>query len=155
MYCSCIEKWLKSAGKSAKCPECNHRAKRADIRVIYVKNLSAVDTTERDRALRDLEEEKQLRIQAKRDEAQALLQQNLARGECDRLKEELRVLREKCESAMPSVPSAGPSEEGEILAIKSDKERSYVLLKNFSISKVGLMSSGAMQKCLMVWSFVG
>ena len=69
--------------------------------------ISAVDTTERDRALKQLEEEKDLRILAQRDEAQALLQQNLARSECDRLKEEIRTLRSQLHSSMPVLFSDG------------------------------------------------
>lgn len=49
-YCSCIEKWLKGSGE--RCPQCNYKAKKGDIRVIYSKSISVVDTTERDRALK-------------------------------------------------------------------------------------------------------
>ena len=48
---SCIEKWLKGQG-AGKCPQCNAKAKRGDIRVIYSKTVSVVDTTDRDRALK-------------------------------------------------------------------------------------------------------
>ncbi|XP_062570636.1 E3 ubiquitin-protein ligase RFWD3-like, partial [Saccostrea cucullata] len=34
---SCIEKWLK--GQGGKCPQCNCKAKRQDIRVLYAKSL--------------------------------------------------------------------------------------------------------------------
>ena len=49
---SCIEKWLKKAQPLGKCPQCNLKARRKDIRVIYAKSVSVVDTTERDRALK-------------------------------------------------------------------------------------------------------
>ena len=45
----CIDKWLK--GQGSKCPQCNDKAKRGDIRVIYAKNIVTLDTTDRDRAL--------------------------------------------------------------------------------------------------------
>lgn len=48
--CSCIEKWLKGQG-GGKCPQCNAKAKKTDIRVIFAKAISVIDTTERDRAL--------------------------------------------------------------------------------------------------------
>ena len=35
-----------------KCPQCNAKAKKADIRVIFAKTIAVVDTTERDRALK-------------------------------------------------------------------------------------------------------
>lgn len=50
LHSSCVEKWLKGSG--GKCPQCNAKAKRADIRLIYAKTISVVDTTERDRALK-------------------------------------------------------------------------------------------------------
>jgi len=56
--CSCIEKWLKSAG-GGKCPQCNHKAKKSEICVIFAEAVSMEDTTDR-------EEEKALRIQAQR-----------------------------------------------------------------------------------------
>ena len=34
---SCIDKWLK--GQGGKCPHCNAKAKRQDIRVIYAKSI--------------------------------------------------------------------------------------------------------------------
>lgn len=46
----CIEKWLKGQGE--RCPQCNAKAKKGDIRIIYTKSISAIDTTERDRALK-------------------------------------------------------------------------------------------------------
>ena len=47
---SCVEKWLKGAG--GKCPQCNAKAKKGHIRIIYAKAISVVDTTERDQALK-------------------------------------------------------------------------------------------------------
>ena len=37
MFSSCIDKWLK--GQGGKCPHCNAKAKRQDIRVIYAKSI--------------------------------------------------------------------------------------------------------------------
>ena len=56
LFCSCIEKWLKGQGE--RCPQCNAKARKVDIRVIFAKSLSAVDTTERDRALKVSERER-------------------------------------------------------------------------------------------------
>ena len=146
MYFSCIEKWLRSAGGSAKCPQCNLKAKRNDVRVVFAKAISVQDTTERDRALRELEQEKQLRIQAQRDEAQALLQQNLARSECDRLKEEVARLKAQLEfyssggakssSSPGGLPS--PSDEEDPLAGRCLREGKYSPLKTISVTQVRL-----------------
>ncbi len=36
-FCSCIEKWLR--GQGGKCPQCNCKAHKKDIRVIYAKAI--------------------------------------------------------------------------------------------------------------------
>lgn len=53
---SCIEKWLKG-GKNG-CPNCNEKSSKKDLRVHYVVKLKALDTSERDRAVLDLEKAK-------------------------------------------------------------------------------------------------
>merc|ERR1712096_73730 len=53
---TCIERWLRGAGAS--CPNCNEKSTKKDIRVHYVSKLAAIDTSERDRAVGDLEKVK-------------------------------------------------------------------------------------------------
>ena len=50
---SCIEKWLRGSGNS--CPNCNEKNTKKDIRVHFVSRLAAIDTSERDRAVTELE----------------------------------------------------------------------------------------------------
>ena len=139
---SCIEKWIKGSG-GGKCPQCNAPAKKGDIRVIYSKSISVVDTTDRDRALKDLEEEKKLRIGAQKAEAQAVIQYQLARTECDRLKEEIRHLKAQLES----YDGLGPGRGGKTMerareklnqdsGVMSEREGQYVLQKTIKISDV-------------------
>ena len=45
--------------------------------------------------VQERDEEKVMRITAQKAEAQAVLQYQLARAECDRLKEQLRVIRQQ------------------------------------------------------------
>ncbi|XP_065220245.1 E3 ubiquitin-protein ligase rfwd3.S-like [Planococcus citri] len=54
---SCIKHWLKVGcqANSRRCPSCNAKATIRDIRVLYAKNLIALDTTEKDRLLEKLE----------------------------------------------------------------------------------------------------
>lgn len=89
-YDSCIERWLKSKGVNEKCPQCNAPAKRRDIRNIYTKAIKSIDTTERDRALADLETEREARQRAEEREARALLQYQLTKAECEKLVARLR-----------------------------------------------------------------
>jgi E3 ubiquitin-protein ligase RFWD3 len=53
----CIEKWLagSSGGPRSKCPECNALARRPDIRVLYTKNIIALDPTEREDLARQID----------------------------------------------------------------------------------------------------
>ena len=99
-----------------------------------------MDTTDRDRALKDLEEEKRLRICAQKAEAQAVIQYQLARAECDKLKEEIRQLMsqlEHCDGLPPS--TRGTVSERPVL-VSSDspceREGQYVLIKTIKISDV-------------------
>ena len=50
---SCIDKWLRGSGNA--CPNCNEKNTKKDIRVHFVSKLAAIDTSERDRALQELE----------------------------------------------------------------------------------------------------
>ncbi|XP_076371243.1 mutagen-sensitive 302 [Tachypleus tridentatus] len=84
---SCIERWLK--GQGAKCPQCNAAAKKSEIRTIYAKCLKVLDTSERDRALKELEKEKELRRRAELEVAQTRLKYQMAFQECERIKKEL------------------------------------------------------------------
>ena len=87
---SCIERWLKSKGGNDKCPQCNTPARKKDIRNIYTKAIKSIDTTERDRALADLDKEKEARQKAEEREARALLQYQLAKAECEKILAQLR-----------------------------------------------------------------
>lgn len=101
-----------------------------------------MDTTDRDRALKDLEEEKRLRIGAQKAEAQAVIQYQLARTECDRLKEELRQLRAQLEANCDGLGPSRRTMEGdrERLSqdggVMSEREGQYVLQKTIKISDV-------------------
>ncbi|XP_078593980.1 E3 ubiquitin-protein ligase rfwd3.S-like isoform X2 [Branchiostoma floridae x Branchiostoma japonicum] len=97
---SCIEKWLK--GQGGKCPQCNAKAKKGDIRVIYAKTVKMVDTTERDRAVRELEREKQLRRKVELEAAQTRLQYELALQECNKIRAQLDRERQRNTQASAS-----------------------------------------------------
>lgn len=96
---SCIEKWLQ--GQGGKCPHCNSKAKKSDIRVIYAKTLKTIDTTERDRAIKDLEREREERRKAEIEAAQLRLQHQLAVAECNRLREEVERHKQQAHAVRP------------------------------------------------------
>ena len=76
---------MKAKGGNDKCPQCNAPARKKDIRNIYTKAIKSIDTTERDRALADLEKEREARQKAEEREARALLQYQLAKAECEKI----------------------------------------------------------------------
>lgn len=93
-----------------------------------------MDTTERDRALQDLETERSARVAAQKAEAQAVLQYQLARAECDRLKEEIKSVRQKLESFSNCKSDDGGSVE--CVGVSYDRQGKYELCKTISVSQV-------------------
>lgn len=149
---SCIERWLKAKGGNDKCPQCNAPAKKKDIRNIYTKAIKSIDTTERDRALADLEKEKDARQKAEEREARALLQYQLAKSECERITAQLRkqeqlvlnlqtqrsLLCIRCNSETEGA-SGGIRTNGHSTASQSSpSQNSYVLQTSFQIAQNGL-----------------
>ncbi|XP_054724459.1 E3 ubiquitin-protein ligase RFWD3-like [Uloborus diversus] len=84
---SCITRWLK--GQNARCPQCNARARKSEIRNIYARAVKVIDSSERDRALQDLQKEQELRRKFEMEATQERLKYTLASKECERLKKEL------------------------------------------------------------------
>ncbi|XP_036366019.1 E3 ubiquitin-protein ligase RFWD3 isoform X3 [Octopus sinensis] len=82
---SCIDKWLR--GQGDKCPHCNCKAKRSDIRVVFSRNIRAVDTIERDRALQELAQSKQRNAELKMELAELGCKYQL---DCSKLLTELK-----------------------------------------------------------------
>ncbi|XP_016841929.1 E3 ubiquitin-protein ligase RFWD3 [Nasonia vitripennis] len=68
----CIEQWFNIAQNATgrKCPECNTKASKKDIRILYAKNLVCVDTSE----IEKLKEELKV-MTTKKDSAEMLLKQ--------------------------------------------------------------------------------
>ncbi|VDD80907.1 unnamed protein product [Mesocestoides corti] len=91
---SCVIKWLNMQGaKAGKCPQCNAKAQTRDIRVLFCKKITAVDTTDRDRALHDLEVERKLRKKAELELSECKFKLQLASCDAEQLRAELTDLR--------------------------------------------------------------
>lgn len=91
----CIERWLKSAGK---CPQCNRPSKKTDIRRIYAKSIKVIDTAELDKAIKDLENEKQLRKKADIEASELKLRFQLIRDELSQMQQKYNSLLERFNS---------------------------------------------------------
>ncbi|XP_077166724.1 E3 ubiquitin-protein ligase RFWD3 isoform X2 [Paroedura picta] len=88
---SCIERWLK--GQAGKCPQCNKKAKRSDIVVLYARTLKALDTTEQEHMKSSLEKEQMLRRKAELESAQSRLQLQVLTEECTKLRQQVQELK--------------------------------------------------------------
>lgn len=88
---TCIDRWLK--GGAAKCPQCNKKAKRSDIVVLYARTLKALDTSEQERMKSSLEMEQSLRRKAELESAQCRLQVQVLTDECGKLRKQVQELK--------------------------------------------------------------
>ncbi|XP_054856683.1 E3 ubiquitin-protein ligase RFWD3 [Eublepharis macularius] len=134
---SCIEKWLK--GQAGKCPQCNKKAKRTDIVVLYARTLKAVDTSEQEYLKSSLEKEQVLRRKAELESAQSRLQLQVLTEECSKLRQqvqELKALMAQHNTSSSQQPSSsrsclpgGPS--------YSQGQHKYCFEKAFVVSQAG------------------
>ncbi|NXT86691.1 RFWD3 ligase, partial [Anhinga rufa] len=134
---TCIERWLK--GQAGKCPQCNKKAKRSDIVILYARTLKALDTSEQERMKSSLEKEQMLRRQAELESAQSRLQLQVLTDECSKLRKQVQELKalvaqhtvsasQQPGSSRTCVPGSLPS---------SQSQRKYHLEKVFVVSQTG------------------
>lgn len=96
--CRCIETWLTS-GQRNKCPQCNAHANKNHIRVLFVRNLRAVDTSERDTLRRQLEEERSNGKRLQEERLKIQLAYNLAMAEINQLRGRIRSLEDQASNS--------------------------------------------------------
>ncbi|NXU40986.1 RFWD3 ligase, partial [Drymodes brunneopygia] len=134
---TCIERWLK--GQAGKCPQCNKKAKRSDIVILYARTLKALDTSEQERMRSSLEKEQMLRRQAELESAQSRLQLQVLTDECSKLRKQVQELKalvaqhnvsssQQPGSSRSCIPGSLPS---------SQSPRKYHLEKVFLVSQTG------------------
>ncbi|NXT25577.1 RFWD3 ligase, partial [Syrrhaptes paradoxus] len=134
---TCIERWLK--GQAAKCPQCNKKAKRSDIVILYARTLKALDTSEQERMKSSLEKEQMLRRQAELESAQSRLQVQVLTDECSKLRKQVQELKalvaqhnatasQQPGNSRTHLPGGLPS---------SQSQRKYHLEKVFVVSQSG------------------
>ncbi|XP_076863498.1 E3 ubiquitin-protein ligase rfwd3.S [Brachyhypopomus gauderio] len=132
---TCIERWLK--GQGAKCPQCNKKAKRGDIVLLYARKLRALDNTEQESLKRSLEQEQSLRRRAELESAQCRLQLQVVTDECGKLRRELQELRK----LMSQTASTSSQAQSSALSSSQRQESSsgghYVFSKAILVSQAG------------------
>ncbi|XP_018515983.2 LOW QUALITY PROTEIN: E3 ubiquitin-protein ligase RFWD3 [Lates calcarifer] len=90
---TCIQRWLKAQGTAAKCPQCNKKAKRSDIVLLYAPKLRALDNSEQESLKKSLEREQSLRIKAELESAKCKLQLQTVNSQYGQVQQELQELR--------------------------------------------------------------
>ncbi|XP_065589538.1 E3 ubiquitin-protein ligase RFWD3 [Cyrtonyx montezumae] len=134
---TCIDRWLK--GQAGKCPQCNKKAKRSDIVVLYARTLKALDTSEQERMKSSLEKEQRLRRQAELESAQSRLQLQVLTDECSKLRKQVQELKALvAQHSVNASKQAGSSHTcfpGSLPS--SQSQRKYHLEKVFVVSQAG------------------
>jgi len=93
----CIEKWLASP-KNQRCPNCNSKAQKKDIRLVVPAVLIAHDTLENEKAVELLSEERKKTNEARQEAAKWRVQFNKVKAEKERIRDQLEyVMKEKAE----------------------------------------------------------
>ncbi|XP_072529844.1 E3 ubiquitin-protein ligase rfwd3.S [Salminus brasiliensis] len=132
---TCIDRWLK--GQGAKCPQCNKKAKRTDIVLLYARKLRALDNTEQESLKRSLEQEQSLRRKAELESAQCRLQLQVVTDECGKLRREVQELRK----LMAQTASSSSQSQTATLSLSQRQESSsgghYVFSKAVLVSQAG------------------
>ncbi|KAF9916085.1 RING finger and WD repeat domain-containing protein 3 [Lobosporangium transversale] len=85
---SCILKWIAQENRKnniAKCPECNYPAKRKDLRRIWSKSITTLDTAERDETNARAKREHDMRIQCEQELAQSRMAYEMLKIEMNKL----------------------------------------------------------------------
>nr|XP_019965041.1 PREDICTED: E3 ubiquitin-protein ligase RFWD3 [Paralichthys olivaceus] len=110
---TCIQRWLKAQGSAAKCPQCNKKAKRSDIVLLYAPKLRALDNSEEESLKKSLEQEQSLRRKAELESAQYKLKLQVVTSKYGQVEQELQELRTlMAQAGRSSVPSSSSSSSG-------------------------------------------
>ncbi|XP_038662907.1 E3 ubiquitin-protein ligase RFWD3 isoform X2 [Scyliorhinus canicula] len=150
---TCISQWLKGGG--GKCPQCNKKAKRSDVVLVYAPTVKVVDTSEQERLKRDLEKEQVMRRKAELESAQCRLQLQFLTDECSKLRKQLQELRCLIAKHNPSA-SQGPSRSYNPLTGHTSSSQSqckYQFEKGIMVSQSGncrVMAYSSLMSCLVV-----
>ncbi|VDN95968.1 unnamed protein product [Rodentolepis nana] len=135
---SCITKWIMShRPKQGTCPQCNAKASLKDLRILYCKKIKAIDTTDLDRALQDLDTERKMRRKIESELSEYKFKLQLACSDAENLRNELTSLKavfSTSEINRPSSCSIPPSKRPKTV---DSTTGCYNLVKSIIISQVG------------------
>ncbi|XP_051808097.1 E3 ubiquitin-protein ligase RFWD3 [Acanthochromis polyacanthus] len=135
---TCIQRWLKAQGQAAKCPQCNKKAKRSDIVLLYAPKLRALDNSEQESLKKSLEQEQSLRRKAELESAQYKLKLQVVTNKYGQAQQELQELKalmaQTGRSSLPSssTPSSASSSASFLLGLSQRGDGSKTLQYSFS-----------------------
>ncbi|XP_034391551.1 E3 ubiquitin-protein ligase RFWD3 isoform X2 [Cyclopterus lumpus] len=134
---TCIRRWVSAQGPSAKCPQCNKKAKRSDIVLLYAPKLRALDNSEQEILKKSLEQEQSLRRKAELESAQYKLKLQVVTNKYGQAQQELQELRALMSQGGRS--SLSSSASGSLLLGPSQRSRAaqYVFSKAVLVSQAG------------------
>nr|XP_002123329.1 E3 ubiquitin-protein ligase RFWD3 isoform X1 [Ciona intestinalis] len=124
----CVERWLKECHQ--KCPQCNVKAKKSEVRVIYAKKLKAVDTSELENAIKVADKVKAEKREREMELAKVRMQYEMAMEECNRLKSKVTVLMDN----QPTHPTTTSQQQS---SNQTNNGKFFQLYKNIVITPSG------------------
>ncbi|XP_070764038.1 E3 ubiquitin-protein ligase rfwd3.S isoform X2 [Enoplosus armatus] len=139
---TCIQRWLKAQGPAAKCPQCNKKAKRSDIVLLYAPKLRALDNSEQESLKKSLEQEQSLRRKAELESAQYKLKLQVVTNKYGQAQQELQELRTlMAQAGRSSVPSSSSSSSSAstslLLGLSQSRTAQYSFSKAVLVSQTG------------------
>lgn len=142
---TCIQRWLKAQSPAAKCPQCNKKAKRSDIVLLYAPKLRALDNSEQESLKKSLQQEQDRRKKAEVESANYKIKLQAVTSQYGQAQKELQELRaliaQNGRSQNPcSSPSASSSGSHFLSASqRADGSRSapYSFFKAVLVSQAG------------------
>lgn len=141
--------------------QCNTKAKKVDLRPLFVKVLKAVDTSDEEALRRDLEVARKEQVRAERAEAAARIQLRMVKSELDRLKEQVYrpgsaavtvgggaaeasvVSSASAAAAVELGSSTGASADSPAGIVALDNDKRFVLEKVVQIQQTGYVNTPA------------
>lgn len=149
---TCIQRWLKAQGAAAKCPQCNKKAKRSDIVLLYAPKLRALDNSEQESLKKSLEEEQSLRRKAELESAQYKLKLQVVTNKYGQAQQELQELRalmsQAGRSSFPSSSSSSSSSASTSLLLGVSQRADGSRTAQYSFSKAVLVSQAGGSRVL-------
>lgn len=136
---TCIQRWLKAQGPAAKCPQCNKKAKRSDIVLLYAPKLRALDNTEQESLKKSLEQEQSLRRKAELESAQYKLKLQVVTNKYGQAQQELQELRALM-AGRSSAPLSSSSSSSSSLLFGLSQRSDGSKTAQYSFSKAVLLS---------------